>query len=94
MTDTPETTTPAPGKPPLDIGKVIGDVFSIYFKTLPVFFLIIFVPYFGFDFAINQWVQTAIQSGSPDLFQLFISQSLIRKDSIIISTMSNPGTFK
>ncbi|WP_421789029.1 hypothetical protein [Hyphobacterium sp.] len=60
MTDASASPPPA-GKQPLDIGKVIGDVFGLYFKTLPVFFVIVFVPYFFFDLFLNQSLQRTIQ---------------------------------
>ena len=48
MTDATGTPTPAPGKTPLDMGKMISDTFSIYFKNILLFFIIVFIPYLGY----------------------------------------------
>lgn len=76
MTDASVNPMPQ-GKPPLDVGKVISDVFSLYFKTLPVFFFLVFVPYFLFDLFLNQTVQEAVQEamagGQIEIFDLIMT---------------------
>ena len=63
MADTTGAPEPQGDKIPLDIGKVIGDSFSVYFKTLPVFFLLIFTPFLFLDLMMNQYIQPMILSG-------------------------------
>jgi len=76
MTDTTGTPTPlltpTPAKIPLDVGKVISDTFSIYFKTLPVFFALVFLPYFLLDLGMNQYIQPLFLGGNFDIGSMIL----------------------
>lgn len=82
MTDTPETAPPAHQN--LDIGRVISDSFSIYFKNLPLFFVAVFIPYFGLDLAINQLIGQPTITDLEELVPYFQAIGLAMIPTIVV----------
>lgn len=73
MADTTGTLQPPGGKMPLDVGRMISQSFGLYFKNLPVFFLIVFIPTLIFEFFYNRLIATSLESDPSNIGAMAVS---------------------
>ncbi|QNL19611.1 hypothetical protein HXX25_09930 [Hyphobacterium sp. CCMP332] len=70
MADTTGTLQPPGGKMPLDVGRMISQSFGLYFKNLPVFFLIVFIPTLIFELFFNRLFASNFQNDPSDVLAM------------------------
>ncbi|WP_394693667.1 hypothetical protein [Hyphobacterium sp.] len=73
MADTTDTPTPEGGKIPLDVGRMLSQSFSIYFKNLPLFFLIVFIPTLLFEFFYNRLISSSLENDPNNIGAMLLS---------------------